>query len=161
MLESKTNKASKGVSGPLVWTSFASKRKEISSSVEEASTSGNCSGSGNSNPQHWRRLWELALAKMSTPSRSRLSAMGDEGHFDWRKTMERLQLESERQMQSLLQEIRRLREENDVLQIQVSFSGPPHDQRSRGQWANSRHKQGAAYLGTIGVTPNMRNDQPG
>ncbi|RVW44247.1 hypothetical protein CK203_099616 [Vitis vinifera] len=85
--------------------------------VEEASTSGNCSGSGNSNPQHWRRLWELALAKMSTPSRSRSSAMGDEGHFDWRKTMERLQLESERQMQSLLQEIRRLREENDVLQI--------------------------------------------
>ena len=29
--------------------------------------------------------------KMSTPSRSRSSAMGDEGYFDWRETMERHQ----------------------------------------------------------------------
>ena len=65
--------------------------------------------------------------------------MGDKGHFDWCETMEKQQLESERQVQALLQEIRRLREENDVLRIQVSSSGPPHAQRSRGEGANSRH----------------------
>ncbi|RVW64624.1 hypothetical protein CK203_048522 [Vitis vinifera] len=57
---------------------------------------------------------------MSTPSRSRSSAKRDEGYFEWRKTMERRQLESKRQMQALLQETRRLREENEVLRIQGS-----------------------------------------
>ncbi|RVW28618.1 hypothetical protein CK203_100863 [Vitis vinifera] len=59
---------------------------------------------------------------MSTPSRSRSSTRGDEGYFEWRETMERRQLESERQMQALLQETTRLREENAVLRIQVSSS---------------------------------------
>ena len=104
---------------------------------------------------------KVAFAKMSTPSRSHSSAMGDKCHFDWRETMEKRQLESERQMQALLQEIRRLREENDVLRIQVSSSGPPQAQRSRGERANSRHNQGAAYLGIAGVTPGMRNERPG
>ncbi|RVW96434.1 hypothetical protein CK203_029716 [Vitis vinifera] len=63
-------------------------RKEVSSSVKEVSTSGNNSESGSFNPQHWRRLWEIALARMSTPTRSRSSVMGDEGYFDWRVTME-------------------------------------------------------------------------
>ena len=57
------------------------------------------------------------FAKMSTLSKSCLSAMGDEGYFDWRETMEKRQLESKRQMQTLLQETRRLREENNVLRI--------------------------------------------
>ena len=39
------------MSGSLVWTSFAGKRKEVSSSVEEASTLGNNSESGNVSPQ--------------------------------------------------------------------------------------------------------------
>ncbi|RVW14338.1 hypothetical protein CK203_099076 [Vitis vinifera] len=48
---------------------------------------------------------------MSTPSRSRSSARGDEDYFKWREAMERRQLESERQMQALLQETARLKEE--------------------------------------------------
>ena len=59
--------------------------------------------------------------------------MGDEGYFDWRENIERRQQESERQVQALLQETRRLREENDVLRIQVSSSGPPRNQQPRGQ----------------------------
>lgn len=51
--------------------------------------------------------------------------MGSEGYFDWRKSMERHQRENERQVQTLLQETRRLREENDVLRIQVSLLGLP------------------------------------
>ncbi|KAL6327105.1 hypothetical protein AAG906_014349 [Vitis piasezkii] len=49
---------------------------------------------------------------MSTPSRSRSSARGDEGYFEWR----------ERQMHALLQETTRLREENVVLRIQENES---------------------------------------
>ena len=86
--------------------------------------------------------------------------MGDEGYFDWRKIMERWQLESERQMQALLQETRRLREKNDVLRIQVSSSGPPHDQWWRDQGANSRLNLGAAYPETTGVAPDMCNEWP-
>ena len=58
---------------------------------------------------------------MSTPSRSRSFARGKEGYFEWRDNMERQQRENERQVQTLLQETRRLREENDVLRIQVSM----------------------------------------
>ncbi|KAL6319874.1 hypothetical protein AAG906_036944 [Vitis piasezkii] len=147
MLDRQTNKGFEGVSGPPIRTSFARQRKEASFSVEEASTSGNYSDS-------------IAFVKMSTPSRSRSSAMGDEGYFDWRETMEKRQLESERQVQALLQETRRLREENDVLQIQVSSSGPPHDQRSRGQGANSRHNQEAVYLGIADVAHDTRDERP-
>ena len=63
-------------------------------------------------------------------------------------------------MQALLQETRRLREKNDVLRIQVSSSGPPHDQRLRGQGVNSRLNLRAAYPETTGVTPDMRNEWP-
>ena len=73
-----------------------------------------------------------STAKMSAPSKSRSSARGDEGYFEWREAMERRQFGSERQMQALLQETTRLREENVVLRIQASSSGPPRDQRSRG-----------------------------
>ena len=101
----------------------------------------------------------VATVKMSTPSRSCSSAIGDEGYFEWRKTMERRQLESKRQMQALLQEARRLREENEVLRIQVSSSGPPHDQRLRGQGANSRPNPESVYPGTTGVIPDMRDER--
>ena len=63
-------------------------------------------------------------------------------------------------MQALLQETRRLREKNDVLRIQVSSSGPPHDQRWRDQGANSRLNLGAAYPETTGVAPDMCNEWP-
>ena len=45
---------------------------------------------------------KTTFAKMSTPSRSRSSAMDDEDYFDWHESMERRQLESERKMQALL-----------------------------------------------------------
>ena len=50
--------------------------------------------------------------------------MGSEDYFNWRESMERHWRESEKQMQALLQETRRLKEENEVLRIQVSSSAP-------------------------------------
>ena len=63
--------------------------------------------------------------------------MDDEGYFNWRESMERRQRENEQQVQALLQETRRLKEENDVLRIQASSSGPSHDQQLRNQRTNS------------------------
>ena len=74
--------------------------------------------------------------------------------------MEKRKLESERQVQVLLQETRRLKEENDVLRIQVSSSGPPHDQRPRGQGTNSKHNQKTMYLGVTEIAPDMRGEGP-
>ncbi|RVX04319.1 hypothetical protein CK203_018517 [Vitis vinifera] len=65
---------------------------------------------------------------MTSPSRSRSSARSGEGYFKWRNTMERRQRENERHMQILLQETRKLREENNVLKIQGS-SQHQHYQR--------------------------------
>ena len=62
---------------------------------------------------------------MSTPSRSRSSVMGSEDYSDWHENMERRQQESEQQVQALLHETRIIREENEVLRIQVSSLGPP------------------------------------
>ena len=123
--------------------------------------SGDCEGPGDAKLQYWRRLWETAqsTAKISTSSRSRSSAKGDECYFKWHETMERRQLESEQQMQALLQEMMRLREENAVLRIQVSSSGPPYDQRPRGQEANSRPDPKSVYPRTTGVVLNMRNER--
>lgn len=94
---------------------------------------------------------------MSTPSRSRSSARGDKCYFDWRESMERQQRESERQVQALLQETRKLKEENEVLRIQVSSSESPRSQQPRGPRCN----QEVTYLGNAsppldvhGVWPN-------
>ena len=62
-------------------------------------------------------------------------------------------------MQALLQETRRLREENAVLRIQVSSSGPPHNQRSRGQGVNFRLNPESVCPGTTGVIPDMRDER--
>ncbi|RVX00901.1 hypothetical protein CK203_026497 [Vitis vinifera] len=62
---------------------------------------------------------------MATPSRSRSSGRGVKDNFEWRQAIERRQLASERQLKALLQETERLREENAVLRIQASTSGPP------------------------------------
>ena len=62
-------------------------------------------------------------------------------------------------MQALLQETRRLREENDVLRIQVSSSGPPRDQLARGQGTNSGYNQEATYLRIVEIAPDMHSGQ--
>ena len=80
--------------------------------------------------------------------------MGDEGYFDWRATVEIHQWESEQQVQALLQETRRLREENDVLHIQVSSSSPPCSRQPRSQWVNSRQNEEATYPGNAEFPSN-------
>ena len=99
-------------------------------------------------------------AKMSTPSKSCLSTRGDEDHFEWREAIERRQLESEQQMQALLQETTRLREENAMLHIQASSTGPPRGQRLRGQGANSRPNPELIYPGTAGAIPETGDVRP-
>ncbi|RVW76101.1 hypothetical protein CK203_049151 [Vitis vinifera] len=70
--------------------------------------------------------------------------------------------QSERQLKALLQETERLREENVVLRIQASTSGPPRRQHSRGQVANSRPQQEpeSIYPGTTGAIPRACNVRP-
>ncbi|KAJ9678148.1 hypothetical protein PVL29_022900 [Vitis rotundifolia] len=97
---------------------------------------------------------------MSTPSKSRSSTRGEEDYFEWRQAIERRQLESERQMQALLQETARLKEENAVLRIQASSTGPPRGQRSRGQEANSRPDPELIYPGTARAIPKTCNVRP-
>ncbi|KAL6328428.1 hypothetical protein AAG906_034572 [Vitis piasezkii] len=97
---------------------------------------------------------------MSTPSRSRSSAMGNEGYFDWCATVEIRQRESEQQVQALLQETRRLREENDVLHIQVSSSGPPCSRQPRSQRANSRQNEEVTYPGKAEFLSNESEMMP-
>ena len=104
----------------------------------------------------FRNSETLLFAKMSTPSRSRSSSRGDEGYFEWRENMERRQWESERQVQALLQETRRLREENDVLRIQVS-SEPPRCQQRR----SLRCNQEAMYPGNASPPLDAHGVWPG
>ena len=94
--------------------------------------------------QHWRHLWELKV-QMSAPSRSRSSTMGNEDYFNWRENMERRQRESKRQVQALLYQTRRLKEENKVLRIQVSSSASPRSPQPRSQCVNSRQNEEATY----------------
>ena len=101
-----------------------------------------------------------STVKMSTPSRSRSSARGDEDYFEWREAIERRQLESERQMQALFQETARLRKENAELRIQASSTRPPRGQCSRGQGANSRPDPKSIYPGTAGAIPETGNVRP-
>ncbi|KAL6319643.1 hypothetical protein AAG906_020720 [Vitis piasezkii] len=72
---------------------------------------------------------------MSTPSRGRSSAKRDEDYREWLEAIE---------------SDTRLREENVVLRIQASSTGPPPGQRSRGQGANSRPDPESIYPGTAG-----------
>ncbi|RVW21071.1 hypothetical protein CK203_107531 [Vitis vinifera] len=90
-------------------------------------------------------------AKMVTPSRSRSSGRGEEDNSKWCQAIKRRQLASEQQLQALLQETEKLREENAVLRIQASSTGPPRRQRSRGQVANSRPEPKSIYPGTAGA----------
>ena len=60
----------------------------------------------------------------------------------------------------LLQETERLREENAMLRIQASTSGPPRRQCSRGQVANSRPESESIYPGSAGAIPGACNVRP-
>ncbi|KAL6312950.1 hypothetical protein AAG906_022730 [Vitis piasezkii] len=53
---------------------------------------------------------------------------------------------------------KRLREENAVLRIQASSTGPPRRQRSRGQVANSRPEPESIYPETAGAIPETCNE---
>ncbi|KAL6310845.1 hypothetical protein AAG906_036902 [Vitis piasezkii] len=85
---------------------------------------------------------------------------GEEDNFEWRKAIEKRQLASEKQLKALLQETERLREENVVLRIQASTSGPPRRQHSRGQVANSRPEPESIYPGSAGAIPGAYNVRP-
>ncbi|RVW69736.1 hypothetical protein CK203_060622 [Vitis vinifera] len=104
-------------------------------------------------------IWQLR----GTPGARGINiGAGRDDNFEWRQTIERRQLASERQLKALLQETERLREENAVLRIQASTSGPPRRQRSRGQVANSRPQQEpeSIYPGTTGAIPGACNVRP-
>ncbi|RVW21993.1 hypothetical protein CK203_109825 [Vitis vinifera] len=77
-----------------------------------------------------------------------------------RQAIEKRQLASEKQLRALLQETERLREENAVLRIQASTSGPPRRQRSKGQVANSRPEPESIYPGSTGAVPGTYNTRP-
>ncbi|RVX19897.1 hypothetical protein CK203_005315 [Vitis vinifera] len=85
---------------------------------------------------------------------------GRKDNLEWRQAIEKRQLASEKQLRALLQETVRLREENAVLRIQASTSGPPRRQRSRGQVANSRPEPESIYPGSIGTVPGAYNARP-
>ena len=98
--------------------------------------------------------------KIATLSQSRSSGKEEEDHSEWRHAIERRQLAREQQLQTLLQETERLREENAVLRIQASSTGPPRRQHSRGQMANSRSEPESIYLGTARAIPETSNVRP-
>ncbi|RVW27950.1 hypothetical protein CK203_094090 [Vitis vinifera] len=68
---------------------------------------------------------------MATPSRSRSSGREGKMILNGVKPSKEDSWRGERQLKALLQETERLREENAVLRIQASTSGPPRRQRSR------------------------------
>ncbi|RVX08099.1 hypothetical protein CK203_014871 [Vitis vinifera] len=97
---------------------------------------------------------------MATPSQSRSSGREEEDNHEWRQAIEKRQLASEKQLKALLQETERLREENAVLRIQASTSGPPRRQRSKGQVANSKPEPESIYPGSTGAIPGTYNARP-
>ena len=50
--------------------------------------------------------------------------MGSKGYFDWCESRERRQRENDWQMQSLIRQVRWLKEENEELRGQMSSTGP-------------------------------------
>ncbi|RVX15819.1 hypothetical protein CK203_005612 [Vitis vinifera] len=98
---------------------------------------------------------------MATPSQSRSSGREEEDNHEWRQAIEKRQLASEKQLKALLQETERLREENAVLRIQASTSGPPRRQRSKGQVANSSQSQNQYILGQqeLSQEPKRQRDR--
>ncbi|RVW96517.1 hypothetical protein CK203_029630 [Vitis vinifera] len=85
---------------------------------------------------------------------------GEEDNSEWRQAIERRQLANERQLQALLQETERLREENAVLHIQDFVDGASPSSASKGQVANSRPELESIYPGTAGAIPEAYNVRP-
>ncbi|RVX01432.1 hypothetical protein CK203_017588 [Vitis vinifera] len=99
-------------------------------------------------------------AKMTTPSQSRSSGREQEDNSEWRRAIERRQLASERQLKALFQETERLREENAVLCIQASTSGPPRLQRSRGPGSKLKVRTRVNISWDSGSYPETYNVRP-
>ena len=72
--------------------------------------------------------------------------MSDEDYFTWREMMERCQRENDRQMQSLLYQMKRLKQENEELQAQMSASGPSQSRHPQSQQTTSRRIDEAYFL---------------
>ncbi|RVX21473.1 hypothetical protein CK203_002115 [Vitis vinifera] len=105
-------------------------------------------------PSIWQQTWTTGYA------RRQHWCQGRRNNLEWRQAIEKRQLASEKQLRALLQETEKLREENAVLRIQASTSGPPRRQRSRGQVANSRPEPESIYPGSTGVVPGACNAGP-
>ncbi|RVW16114.1 hypothetical protein CK203_074331 [Vitis vinifera] len=74
-----------------------------------------------------------SLAKMATPPKAIHPIGKGIDDCEWRKTIERRQLASERQLKALLQEIERLKEKKRCITYPGFDIRPPRRQRSRGQ----------------------------
>ena len=72
--------------------------------------------------------------------------MGDEYYFVWCEKMERCQWENERQMQTLLLQMKRLREENEELQTQMSTVGPSQSRHTQSWQTASRWTVEVSFL---------------
>ena len=96
---------------------------------------------------------------MTSPSRCRYSARGDEGYFEWQDNIERRQRENERQTQILLQETRKLREENNVLRIQGS-SQRQHYQRGQDPCRNQEAPLPLGASLTLGAHEAWTSETP-
>ena len=57
---------------------------------------------------------------MFTPFRSQSSTIGSEDNYFWCESMEKLQRENDRQMQSLISQTSRLKEENEELRAPLN-----------------------------------------
>ena len=75
---------------------------------------------------------------MSTPFRSRSSVVDSEYYFVYLENMERCQRESDRNMQSLIRQTRRLKEENEELHAQMSSTSLSQSQQPQSQRMASR-----------------------
>ena len=66
----------------------------------------------------------MGKVRMSTPSRSQSSTIGSEDNFFWCESIEKHQRENDRQMQSLISQTKRLKEENKELQASLNAGNP-------------------------------------
>ena len=74
--------------------------------------------------------------------------------------MERRQQESERQVQALLHKTRRLWEENDMLRIQVSSSGPSHSRQPKRQQMNFKQNKEVSFPVNEKFSPDSQEVRP-
>ncbi|RVX15448.1 hypothetical protein CK203_009059 [Vitis vinifera] len=90
---------------------------------------------------------------------SRSSGKEEEDHSEWRHAIERRQLAREQQLQTLLQETERLREETRCYASRL-HRRTSRRQHSRGPDGNSRSEPESIYLGTARAIPETSNVRP-